>query len=279
LTVTGRTRLAAVIGDPVGHSLSPVIHNAAFQARHLDWVFVALEVPEGSAGEALAGMRAMGIRGLSVTMPHKAAVLPHLDEVGEDAAALGAVNCVTLVDGRLVGANTDGPGFIDSVEEQHVEVAGCRVLVLGAGGAGRAVVRALGRSGAAEIGVVNRGAERREQAVALGGPAARGAEAAEAPDFEVVVNATPIGMGDRVALPLDAGLLTSDHVVVDLVYEPLDTALLTAARAAGAQAIDGVGMLVHQAGRAFRQWTGQDPPIEAMTTAARTALSRSGGKT
>ncbi len=272
MSISGQTRLAAVIGDPVAHSLSPAIHNAAFAARGLDWAYVALRVAEDDVAAALDGARALGLAGLSVTMPLKAAVVPHLDGVTEEARALGAVNCITVDDGRLHGRNTDGPGFVDALAEAGVSLTGCRALVLGAGGAGRAVVLALAGAGAAEIGVVNRTPERREQAVALGGAAARAAAVDEAPAFDLVVNATSVGMGDD-RLPLAPELLRPGHVVADLVYQPVETALLAAARAVGATAVDGVGMLVHQAAHAFRAWTGEDPPLPAMATAAREVLA------
>src|SRR5690606_16596671 len=169
--VTGRTRVAAVIGSPVRHSLSPTIHNAAFAATGLDWVYVAFEVPEGRGGDAVAAVRTLGLAGLSVTMPHKAAVHDAVDERTPVAAALGAVNCVYWRGDRLVGDNTDGAGFLDALRaDEGVEVGGRRCVVVGAGGAGRAVAHALGGAGAAEVVVVNRSP----------GPAARAAELAGA---------------------------------------------------------------------------------------------------
>lgn len=267
--------MAAVIGDPVAHSLSPAIHNAGFAAAGLDWVFVALPVTAGDIGAAVGGARALGLAGLSVTMPHKATVSTHLDEVQPDAAALDAVNCVIRSGDRLIGANTDGPGFVDALAAEGVGLEGRRVLVLGAGGAGRAVIRAVAGAGAAEIGVVNRTEARRSTAVALGGASTRPATAAEAPAFDVVVNATSVGMGHPVAdgaQPIATDLLRPGQVVVDLVYEPVETALLAGARQVGARAVDGVGMLVHQAAHAFGLWTAVEPPVEAMARAAREAL-------
>jgi shikimate dehydrogenase len=262
---------AAVIGDPVAHSLSPAIHNAAFAATGIDGRFEAWRVPAGEAERALGRARAEGLAGLSVTMPHKAAVVPLLDEVSEDAGALDAVNCIAREGERLIGLTTDGDGFLDALTAAGVEVAGSRVLVLGAGGAGRAVIRSVGLAGAAELGVVNRSVERRSRAVVLGGPHARPADPEEAPAFDIVVNATSVGMGSD-ETPLEPGLLRKEHVVVDLVYEPVETVLLAAARRAGAKAIDGVGMLVHQAARAFTRWTGVEAPVDAMTRTARVEL-------
>jgi shikimate dehydrogenase len=277
LTVTGATRVGAVIGDPVAHSLSPTIHNAAFAATGFDGVFVALPVRPDNLGAAIAGVRALDLLGVSVTMPHKAAVINHLDDVRPAAAALGAVNCVVRDGNRLLGANTDGVGFVDAVRAASVDLVGARVLVLGAGGAARAVIRALVDAGVAEVGLVNRSVGRAEAAVPIGGGVARVAKATDAPDYDVVVNATSVGMGvaatDRV-LPLAPDLLRPGHVVVDLVYDPVDTGLLDAARTVGARAVDGVGMLVHQAAHAFTLWTGLEAPVAVMDRAAREALDQ-----
>ena len=156
MSVGGATRVAAVIGDPVAHSLSPTIHNAAFAATGFDGVFVALPVRPAELGAAIAGTRALDLLGLSVTMPHKAAVMAYLDDVRHEAATLGAVNCVVRDGDRLLGANTDGLGFVDALTVASVDLVGTRVLVLGAGGAARAVVRALVDAGAAEVGIANR---------------------------------------------------------------------------------------------------------------------------
>jgi shikimate dehydrogenase len=240
-------------------------------------VFVALGVRPADLGAAITGTRALDLLGLSVTMPHKAAVMAYLDDVRHDAAALGAVNCVVRDGDRLLGTNTDGLGFVDAVTAASVDLVGTRVLVLGAGGAARAVVRALVDAGVAEVGIANRSQERAEAAVLLGGRDARLADASDAPDYDVVVNATSVGMGAAppdAALPLDPSLLRQGHVVVDLVYEPVETGLLAAARSAGARTVDGVGMLVHQAAHAFTLWTGVEAPVAEMGRAAREAITR-----
>ncbi len=266
---TGRTRVAAVIGDPVTHSRSPAIHNAGFAAAGVDAVFVALPVAPADLATAVAGARAHGLLGLSVTMPHKAAVLPLLDEVEPDAVALDAVNCIVADGGRLVGANTDGAGLVAALRAEGVDPDGMRAVVLGAGGAGRSVVRALAPL-VADLGVANRSPERRDRALALAGDVGRAVEPGAVADFDLVVNATSVGMGQApgTALPLDPAGLHPGQVVVDLVYEPLETGLLAAAREAGATAIDGLGMLVHQAALAFERWTGVPAPVAAMREAA-----------
>jgi shikimate dehydrogenase len=266
--ISARTRVAGVIGSPVRHSRSPAIHNAAFAAAGLDWTFAAFEVAPGDAGRALDGMRALGLGGLSVTMPHKDAVAAAVDELSDDAAALGAVNCVVPIgDGRLRGESTDGPGFVRSLADAGFDPAGRRCCVLGAGGAARAVVLALARAGASAVVVVNRTVAKAEAAAALAGAVGAVAPAPD-PGAELVVNATSVGMGDDGALPLDPDRLQAGQWVADLVYVPIDTPLLAAARAAGCRTVDGLGMLVHQAAIAFEAWTGEPAPVEAMRLAA-----------
>jgi shikimate dehydrogenase len=263
-----------VIGAPIRHSLSPAIFNAAFAACDLDWVYLAFEVQPGEARQALDAMRALAIGGLSVTMPHKGAVAELVEHCTPEAAALHAVNCVVPTGDGLVGENTDGPGFLDALRaETGFDVAGRRAVVLGAGGAARAIVLALSRAGADEVSVVNRTADRAEAAASLAGPAGRVSTRAAIEEADLVVNATSVGMDDG-RMPFDPGLLTAEQVVADIVYHPSPTPLVTAARERGIVAIDGVGMLVHQAGHAFRLWTATEPPLGAMTEAARAALDR-----
>lgn len=268
--LSGATTVAAVIGHPVGHSRSPAIHNAAFAALGLDWAFVAFDVVPGAGGDAMAAMRTLALGGLSVTMPHKAAAFAAVDRCSHEAEVLGAVNCVVAHGADLVGENTDGAGFVDSLRLDHgVEPSGMEVVVLGAGGAARAIVLALAGAGAARIGIANRGAARAQQAVALAGSVGRVVPPEAAAGAGLVVNATPVGMGRDGGLALDPSWLAPGQVVVDIVVDPLDTPLLQAARQRGATPVDGLGMLVHQAAHALRLWTGEDPPLAAMAAAAR----------
>jgi shikimate dehydrogenase len=275
--ITGETRLAAVIGRPIRHSLSPVILNAAFDAAGLDWRFVALDVAPGDGAAAVRAARTLGLGGLSVTMPHKADAHAAVDETTAVAADLGAVNCVFWRSDRLVGDNTDGAGFLDALaEDPGLDVAGLRCVVIGAGGAGRAVVRALGAAGASDVAVVNRSPEPARRAAALAGPAGRVGAATDAAQADLVVNATPLGMGLGAGepLPLDPALLHEGQVVADLIYHPRVTPLLAAAAERGARATGGLGMLVHQAAHAFVRWTGAEAPVAAMAAAARAELDR-----
>ena len=266
--ITGTTKLAAVIGSPVRHSLSPVIHNAAFAAGALDWVYTAFEVAPGKAVEALAAMRVLGISGLSVTMPHKDDVAAAVDVLDPAAAALRTANTVVLQDdGRLAGYSTDGAGFVASLREAGVEPSGMTVAVLGAGGAARSVIDALARVGVDHIVVINRSATRAEAAAQLGVGRASVGDVADIAHVDLVVNATSVGMGSDEA-PFDLALLRSTQVVADLVYHPIETALLRAARRCGATAVDGLGMLVHQAVLQQQLWTGFSPNPAAMRAAA-----------
>jgi shikimate dehydrogenase len=276
LSVTGYTHLAAVIGDPVRHSLSPVMHNAAFAGAGLDWLFVALAVERGAGARAMDAIRVLGIEGLSVTMPHKADAAAACDEVRGDAARLRSVNCVSRgPGGTLVGESTDGEGFLRSLREEGHDPGGSTALVLGAGGAGRAVVLALAQAGARV-----RVAARRAAAAADAAQLAPGTETvdwaavgAAARASDLIVNATPIGMGEggddgpRAALPLGPGDLGPAQVVADLVYHPRRTALLELAAAGGAACVEGLGMLVHQGAIAFERWTGTVAPVEVMRAA------------
>jgi shikimate dehydrogenase len=278
--ITGATRTAGVIGLPIRHSLSPAVFNAAFAASGLDWAYLAFEVPDGAAGLAMAGVRALGLEGVSVTMPHKGAVIDALDEVTDDAAALGAVNCVVRRGAELVGHNTDGPGLLDALRlDEGIEPEGQRFAVVGAGGAARAVVRSLGAAGAAAVVVINRSPAPAQQAALLAGPVGRVGSPADVAEVDVVINATPLGMGVVVStagapepLPIDADLLSVGQVVVDLVYHPAVTPLGEAARDRGVRTVNGLGMLIHQAAHAFRLWTSEEPPLEAMSAAALAAL-------
>jgi shikimate dehydrogenase len=269
-TPSGTTALAAVIGSPVRHSRSPAIHNAAFRALGIDWTYLAFEVADGAAAGAIAAMRSLDIRGLSVTMPHKAAVAGLVDELTDDAAALGAVNCVRWDGDRLVGDNTDCSGFVASLADAGVAVDGRACVVVGAGGAARAVVLALARDGAESVTVLNRTPARAAEAAALAGRRGRVGEPADLAGADLVVNATSVGMGGDGALAFDVDLLRPDPapVVADLVYQPLVTPLLAAAAARGAVTVDGLGMLVHQAAIASRSWTGIEPPVDVMRHAA-----------
>lgn len=269
--ITGATKLAAVIGDPVRHSLSPQIHNAGFEALDLDWRFLAFPVVAGGAPAALDAMRSLSIEGYSVTMPHKESVAEHVDHLMPAAAALSSVNCVKREGGRLIGDSTDGIGFVRALEADiGRSISDATVGVIGAGGAARSIIDAVARAGASRIIVVNRSADAAERAASLSPIASVGVED-DLQAMDIVVNTTSIGMaGGPVpdGCPITLALLRPEHIVADIVYQPRQTPLLTAAAEIGATTVGGVGMLVHQAAVAFEWWTGSVAPLESMIAAA-----------
>ncbi len=271
--VSGATRVAAVIGNPVRHSLSPALHNAAFEQLGLDWVYTAFEVAPGAADSALAAMRVLGLAGLSVTMPHKEQVAAAVDALDPAAAALRSVNTVVpQPDGSLKGYSTDGAGFVAALAASGVNVAGASVCLLGGGAAARSLADALARAGAQRVTVVNRTVAAAEATAALAGSVGVVGTAADIRSADIVVNATSVGMGSE-ELPCDPARLRAGHVVADIVYHPRRTALLRAGEAAGATTVDGLGMLVHQAALQQVLWHGSQPSVAAMTAAAERELA------
>lgn len=269
----GAPRIAAVIGSPVAHSLSPVIHQAAFVAAGVNWTYTAFDIDDGRADEALAAMRLFDLAGLSVTMPHKTAVARLVDRLEPAARVLDSVNTVSWDGDQLVGSSTDGAGFVASLADEGVDVAGARVAVIGAGGAARSVIDALGRAGATDITVLNRSLDRAEQAASLSSAASVGI-VSDVTRADIVVNATSVGMGVDVDvagpgdLPCEASRLRSGQVVADLVYHPLETAWMRAASDVGATVVDGLGMLIHQAALQQERWLGTRPDTAPMRAAA-----------
>ncbi len=278
--ITGKTKLSGLLGWPIGHSVSPTMHNAAAAALDLDWVYVPLPVRPEALPLALGGLAALGFRGVNVTVPYKAAVLPYLDAVYPVAQAIGAVNAIVISDGLLTGFNTDWSGFLSDLEDNDVDVRGRDCIVLGAGGAARAVVYALARNGA-RITVL---ARREEQATHLAdelgqdapapiaaGALTRVAGVVRAARRPLIVNATPLGMAGGTYAdqsPWPDAPLPADAFVYDLLYNPPLTPLLRAARVAGCRSANGLGMLVNQAAEAFELWTSRRPDREVMRRAA-----------
>jgi shikimate dehydrogenase len=281
VSIGGATRLVGIIGDPVTRSLSPAIHNAAFAALAIDFAYVPLPVPAARVGEAVAGLRALGFRGANVTMPHKAAVLPFLDEVAGDARLIDAVNTIVVDEGRLIGHTTDGEGFARALREVEPGGAGgMPVLLLGAGGAARAVALALAREHVRSLTIADRtptAAERlierlqtRLRDVALRVVPLDQLTPADVDSASLVVNATPLGMSESLKLPsVVVDTLRRGHVVFDLVYAKRPTNLLDEARLRGARTVDGLSMLVWQAAGSFELWTERPAPLDVMRSAAR----------
>ncbi|MBE7450904.1 MAG: shikimate dehydrogenase [Kofleriaceae bacterium] len=264
--ISGTTRLAAVLGWPVAHSRSPALHNAAFAAAGVDAVYVALPVPPAELATVLRALAATGALGASVTVPHKEAALAACTRVDALAARAGAVNCVVFTGGEIVGHNTDAGGFVDALAEAGVVVAaGRRAVVLGGGGAARAVAMGLGDAGAEVIVVA-----RRPEAVAWCAARAWAALADALADAALLVDATSAGLAPATELALAEQVplerLPASAAVATLVYHR-PTALLARAAAAGHVTVDGGGMLLHQAARAFALWTGQPAPLAVMRAA------------
>jgi shikimate dehydrogenase len=272
--ITSHTGLLGLFGHPVRHSLSPRIHNAALRAQGLDFVYLAFDVEPKYLGSAVGALRALPMRGVNLTVPHKQAVLPLLDDIDPLAARVGAVNTVVNDHGRLIGYNTDVSGFWAALRTvRQSGAAGLDCLVLGAGGAARAVVAALLEGGAAAVHVHNRTPERADElcAAARGWGGASCEVIAEqdlrtaAASAQLIVNATSVGLEGSVKdFPLPVDTVHSGHVVIDLVYGVEPTALVQAARERGATAIDGREMLLTQAARAYELWTGCVAPVNAM---------------
>ncbi|HEY31591.1 MAG TPA: shikimate dehydrogenase [Dehalococcoidia bacterium] len=277
--VSGRTRLCGLIGDPVEHTMSPAMHNAAYQQMGLDYVYVPFRVRPEELGKAIDGMRAFNIRGLNVTIPHKVAVIPFLDKLDPLAEKIGAVNTIVNDNGVLTGYNTDATGFLHALFEKGVEPRGKKALILGAGGASRAVSLILADSGAERLIILNR-SEELDWAYELAGNISQlynmDAKAGELNresldsvmeriDISILVNATSVGMTPNIEdSPVDAYLLRPELVVFDVVYNPLRTRLLRDAEAAGAETISGIEMLAWQGALAFEKWTGREAPLDLM---------------
>jgi len=269
-----KTQLCIIIGNPVEHSLSPAIHNAAFAALGLNFVYTAHKVEDVEA--AVRGLRALGIRGASVTIPHKLAVIPFLDEVDPVAAGIGSVNTIVNEGGRLLGSNTDGEGAMKALADGRVKLEGKRVLMIGSGGAARAVgftLAAKAKLGSLTIlGIIE--PELRKLAADIAEKTPVNAEfkmmnderlAEEIKKAELVVQCSPVGMRPMVdETPIPAKLLRKDLIVMDIVYNPRETLLLREAKAAGACTIPGLEMFLNQAVLQFEKWTGKKAPIAIM---------------
>lgn len=263
--VSAQTRIGAIVGSPVRHSLSPAIHNAGFEALGLDWIFLALEVGLEDAEAAFAGIRALGIDAVSVTMPLKAAAFVAVDARSEVAERLCAVNCISVRDGEMSGHNTDGEGFLRGLaEDLDLDVAGKRVVVVGAGGAARAVLYALGKAGAADVAVLNRTELKAKSAAELVGPNGRVGTVGDLREADLVVQATSLGMHAGDPLPFDVELLGEATALADLIYGSQHTQILRRAAMRGLRVTDGRSMLLHQAAIAFELWTEESAPLDVM---------------
>ena len=265
--------VAAIIGYPVVQSLSPAMHNAVFHQRKLDWTYVAMEVREDALNGVLQTLGGTSIKAFSVTMPHKEAVFEmlssastNLGEVDESAKAARSVNTIAIKSGRMFGSNTDGDGCCNAIEQSGVGITGSRVVVVGAGGTARAIVAALARRGASDIAVINRTESRARDAIACA-DVARVGSIDDIATANILINATSVGMGSQ-ETPVDAARMHASLLVLDAVYQPLETTLLRDAKRAGAKTVDGLWMLVHQGALQQLAWFKEIGDVQLMRQAA-----------
>ena len=273
---SAKTKVCGIIGDPIEHTMSPAMHNAAFKNKEVDYVYLPFRVKKEELGRAIEGMRALNLRGLNVTIPHKVAVIPLIDELDNLAEKIGAVNTIVNDDGVLKGYNTDAAGFLQALREKGIEPGGKSVVILGAGGAAKAISFILAERGS-HIVILNR-LEELDWAKELAGRISR-AFAQEVAALElnrknlakalgkadILVNATSVGMSPNVnETPVTSDRLRPNLVVYDIVYNPIKTRLRREAEAAGAETVSGLDMLVWQGVLAFEKWTGLKAPVNLM---------------
>lgn len=278
--ISGKTKIVGILGYPIEHTFSPGMQNAAFSTLGLDWIYVPFQVLPEALGEAVAGLRAMGLRGVNVTIPHKQEVMQYLDTLSPEAQMIGAVNTIVNQEGCLKGYNTDAPGFVRSLKEDAgVTPQGKKIMVMGAGGAARAVAFQLALEGADELDFVVRD-EVKGRLLADEVQQKTGAQTKVIPwlqgdisknlgDTHIIINSTPIGMGQKRLdiLPLDIEAISDSTLVCDLIYNPRETVLLEQARKRGLKTLNGMGMLLYQGAIAFELWTGEKAPIDVMKSA------------
>ncbi|HYA31222.1 MAG TPA: shikimate dehydrogenase [Thermodesulfovibrionales bacterium] len=275
MEISGKTEVVGLFGYPVEHSLSPAMHNAAFEHLGLDYRYVTFSVRPDLLNDAVKGIVAMNLRGVNVTVPHKEKVISLLDKVNEEASFLGAVNTILNDKGTLTGFNTDGRGFMESLSEEGITVKGRKILILGAGGACRAVSYYLSESAANlqifdvdhskalklvnDLSAIRPNITLRKQLTDLG-------------ETEVLINATPLGLKEADPSPVDIALISGRLTVCDLIYR--ETPLLKAAARKGCKTLNGLGMLLHQGVLSFEIWTGVKPPVDLMRSAIEDARAR-----
>ncbi|SFL40355.1 shikimate dehydrogenase [Pelosinus propionicus] len=280
--ITSKTKKIGILGWPLGHSLSPIMHNAAFEALHLDFVYVPLPVHPENLAQAVAGLKVMDFAGVNVTIPHKVKIMSYLDEIDFSAQLVGAVNTVVIKDGKSIGYNTDAQGFVRSVLSNSVKITEQTAVMLGAGGAARAVACGLFQHGIKKVIIGARNLEKAQQFVRnFSTNVDIQAYDWEDYDFQnllqecdILINSTPIGMSvhDTEVLPIPWESLNPDAVICDLIYNPSKTQLLLSAKKHGHIALNGLGMLIEQGALAFELWTGEQAPRQIMTDALKEYL-------
>ncbi|MEY4668121.1 MAG: Shikimate dehydrogenase [Pseudomonadota bacterium] len=272
LEISARSSLCLVIGDPIGHSLSPAMHNAAYAATHLPFVMGGAHVRAENLRAAIEGMRALDIRGLAVTMPHKVAIMDLLDEIDPVADAIGAVNTVVNNEGKLIGFNTDWLGILRPLEKR-TSLKGKKVALLGAGGAAQAALYACTTQGAS-VTIFNRSLDRAESIAERFGATVRSIEKAEElSSFDIIINTTSVGMAPEVdASPVPESALAKDQLVFETIYAPITTKLLSISARIGAKVIPGLEMFLEQGMAQFNLHTGVKAPREEMEKILRNSL-------
>jgi shikimate dehydrogenase len=286
MKISGKTRVCGIIGDPVEHSLSPVMHNTAFEELNLDFVYVAFRVRREELREAVIGARSLDLHGLNVTMPHKNAVMRYLDEIDSTIRSIGAVNTILSDEGRLIGYNTDGVGALKALKETGITLKGKKLLLLGAGGGGKAIAFHAAQE-VEELVILNRTPQKAKKLAEVlrkdfnkkidsNGLSIETIKE-ELRDTDILVNATSVGMHPKVDQSLvPPSLLRPDLCVMEIVYSPLETKLAKDAKALGAKVVSGIEMLVYQGAASFEIWTNHKAPVKAMKQAVLNKLSESG---
>jgi len=286
MKISGKTRVCAIIGDPVEHSLSPSMHNAAFKELKLDFVYVAFKVRKEELREAVTGARSLNILGLNVTMPHKGAVIRYLDEIDSTARSIGAVNTILNNKGRLIGYDTDGIGALRALKENGVIPNGKKLLLLGAGGAGKAIAYYAAQE-AEELVILNRTTQKAKKLAEVlrkefnkkinGNTLSTEVIEEEMKDTDILVNATSVGMHPNINQSLvPRSLLKPNLCVMDIIYNPLETKLAKEAKDVGAKVVSGIEMLVYQGAASFEIWTNHPAPVKVMKQAVLNQLSELG---
>jgi shikimate dehydrogenase len=286
MAINAKTRICAIIGNPVEHSLSPVMHNAAFRKLGFNFVYVAFKVTKNELKDAILGMRSLGLQGLNVTMPHKNAVIKYLDEIDSKAKAIGAVNTILNAKGKLVGYNTDGKGAMVALQKNGISTEEKRMLLLGAGGAAKAIAFQAVQE-VEELVIVNRTIEKAEQLAELLWKKFSkkvkcrilSAEVLkeEMETTDILVNATSVSMYPNInQSPVPSDLLHSNLCVMDIIYNPLETKLVKDAKAVGAKVVSGLEMLLYQGAIAFEIWTNCPAPVDVMKKAVLSKLAEQG---
>lgn len=290
MNITGKTKTLGIFGYPISHTLSPAMHNAVIKALGLDMVYLPFEVKPPNLKEAVNGIRSLGITGVNITIPHKEAVVRFLDDISEEAKLICAVNTIVNKNRKLIGYNTDGYGYLLSLKEEfNFNPKGKKIVIIGAGGASRGILAALAIKKPKAITVANRTLIRAVSLVrafknkfpdtkfnAIGLQGDRLKESFH--DASLLVNTTSVGMKKNEALNIPLGALPKRAIVSDIIYNPLETALLKKAAKLGLATHSGLGMLIHQGARSFKLWTGIDAPVDVMKKAALKALKTGGGK-